>query len=268
MKHVSRFKLALFCIVAIGSIMACRKTNNHKKQTIVFVPGSFETGGAFSSVRDLLNQEGYDVITVTFPGRGDGSDPKTVTMEKYRDAVLAVIGSQRNIILVGHSLGGVPISLVAEKIPNQISKLVYQLAFLLKDGQNIFDFAGKDKETHLLPNLIYNAEHSAATVNPDSILSIFCEDCAASYKGKLLEANKPEPLRPLGDKISITDANYGKVPRYYIFTSKDKAVGPAIQKEMATASGVKMTYTLETSHSPHLSQPGQYVNIIKQIIAD
>lgn len=47
------------------------------------------------------------------------------------------------VILVGHSLGGIIVTNVAEKVPGKISKLVYIGAFLPKSGRSLADLAMK-----------------------------------------------------------------------------------------------------------------------------
>jgi len=66
--------------------------------------------------------------------------------------------------------------------------------------------------------------------------------------------------------VAVSTANFGKVAKYYIHTAKDMAVGPALQKRMvAAAPGFKKTYTLDSSHSPFLTQPQAVTDILVEI---
>jgi hypothetical protein len=60
----------------------------------------------------------------------------------------------------------------------------------------------------------------------------------------------PEPVAPLSTPVTVTEAHWGRVPRFYIETTKDQAIGPAQQKRLYTAMPVKRVFTLESGHIP------------------
>jgi hypothetical protein len=53
--------------------------------------------------------------------------------------------------------------------------------------------------------------------------------------------------------VTTTAANFGRLPRYYITTLRDQAVGPSLQKAMYTTQPVKKVYSLDTDHSSYFS---------------
>ena len=83
---------------------------------------------------------------------------------------------QTKIVLIGHSMGGMVITAVAEKIPNKISKLVYVGAFLPASGQALTDLASADPESKLGPLLIPSTDQLTLDVKRDSLVYLFIND--------------------------------------------------------------------------------------------
>jgi pimeloyl-ACP methyl ester carboxylesterase len=82
-------------------------------------------------VKKHLEKKGHQVIVVELPGRSSHpAGPDGVSAEKYRDAIVEAIGGHDQVVLVGHSFGGIQISNVGEAIPDRIHALVYVAAYL------------------------------------------------------------------------------------------------------------------------------------------
>src|SRR3981081_4368076 len=75
---------------------------------------------------------------------GDRENPprKDIPFSTFVDALGQVIQSEEltNVILVGHSFGGVPISGVADRIPEKIAHLVYLDSVLVESGRSAFSY--------------------------------------------------------------------------------------------------------------------------------
>ena len=71
-----------------------------------------------------------------------------------------------------------------------------------------------------------------------------------------------EPVESAITPLNLTEENYGRVPRVYIECTKDRAVSPFIQKKMYSEMECEKVYSMETSHSPFFSRPGELVEIL------
>ena len=69
--------------------------------------------------------------------RRDLMDPAKMTWEMYADSVVRFIEDRdlKNVILAGHSLGGLTISAVAERIPKRIKRVIWVSAMVMLDGE-------------------------------------------------------------------------------------------------------------------------------------
>jgi hypothetical protein len=88
------------------------------------------------------------------------------------------------------------------------------------------------------------------------ILGADCSDEEIAWAKSLLV---PEPMAPSMTPIHITEEHYGRVPRVYIETLRDRGISPTNQKKMYTALPCQKIISMETSHAPFLAAPEELV---------
>ena len=236
--------------------------------TFVLVHGAWQGPYVWATVKTKLESKGQKVIVVELPGHGvDTTAPVTLSINIYRDKVIAAINNTTGkVILVGHSMGGVVVSAVAEKIPERIKKLVYVGAFLPANGQSLLDLAFQDKQSLLGASLLPSADQLTLDIIQKNIVSIFCQDASDEIKILAVSKFRVEPAIPFTNKAVLTDANFGKVDKYYISTLQDHAIGINLQNQMITSAHISKVYSINTGHYPFLSKPDDLVNIFTDII--
>jgi pimeloyl-ACP methyl ester carboxylesterase len=234
-------------------------------ETYVLVHGAWQDEHAWDKVKPLLEAQGNKVVTVNLPGHGTDATPVSqISLANYVDAVTNAVNQEPGqVVLVGHSMAGLVVSEVAEKIPSKIKYLVYVAAYLPKNGDDLTSLSKTDATSKIGPNLEFSKDYSTATIKKTVLVDAFCADCSQEEKDALLKNHKAEPTKPLQEKAVLTDANFGSVAKYYIETTKDFAVGNPLQKKMVADNGtVKQVFTMETSHLPFIVQPQQFVDIL------
>ena len=236
-------------------------------KTFVLVHGAWQAPYAWQSVKDQLTQNGQNVVVVELPGHGsDMTSPATLSIDVYRDKVVSAINAlSGNVILVGHSMGGMVITATAEKIPARIEKLVYIGAFLPANGQSLLDLASTDATSLLGPNLVTSADQLTLGLKPEGIVPVFIQDGSAAIQKLVVDNYRPEPAIPFTNPVTITAGNFGQVKKYYVHTILDQAVGLDLQNRMVTAAGIKNVYSLNSSHCPFLSMPDQVTSLLLDI---
>jgi pimeloyl-ACP methyl ester carboxylesterase len=139
--------------------------------TYVLIHGAWHGGWCWSKVAPLLTQKGHTVFTPDLPGHGVDKTPVSeITLRKYSDSVVDVIDLQPGpVVLVGHSMGGLVISEVAERRPAKIESLVYVCAFLLRNTETLGGVAERDSNALVMPNLIVSEDQVSARL-VDSII--------------------------------------------------------------------------------------------------
>jgi pimeloyl-ACP methyl ester carboxylesterase len=111
--------------------------------TFVLVHGAWSGGWCYAGVAARLRARGHTVFTPTLTGQGERSHllTGTVNLSTHVADILNVFHYEglRDVVLAGHSYGGMVVTGVADRIPDLISSLVYLDAFLPEDGQSLFD---------------------------------------------------------------------------------------------------------------------------------
>lgn len=118
-------------------------TSDSTRATFVLVPGQWTGAFVWHKVTPLLRAAGHEVYEVTCTGLGDRvhlASP-TIDMDTHITDVVNVIeyADLHDVILVGHSYGGMIITGVAEQVPERLRILVYLDAQVPSDGQNSYD---------------------------------------------------------------------------------------------------------------------------------
>lgn len=119
--------------------------------TFVLVHGAW--GGGWSwrpTVGKLLRDAGHEVFTPTLTGLGERThlaNPE-VNLDTHIQDIVNVIEFEnlRDVVLMGHSYGGMVITGVADRIPERLSALVYVDAFVPQEGQSLADLVGTTAE--------------------------------------------------------------------------------------------------------------------------
>jgi putative intracellular protease/amidase len=235
--------------------------------TYVLVHGAWADESAWGFVRNSLAQNA-NVVVVNLPAHGIDLTPATsATLSSYVKTVTDAINAQPGkVTLVGHSMAGIVVSQVAENIPTKISKIIYVSAYLPRNGEDLLSLANQDKQSKAGTSLEFTTDFSAASIKKDVIVPAVCADCTDFMKEVLVKYHKAEPAKPLGEKVVLTAAKFGSVPKYYIHTTNDSAVGYDLQKMMVKNNGtIKQTFEMNTSHLPFVVQPGEFIKIVTSI---
>jgi pimeloyl-ACP methyl ester carboxylesterase len=261
--------LLLVC-TATAALMfsSCSKKNDDPKppKNYVLVHGAWEAPYVWDAVKANLTKAGNNVIVVELPGHGgDQTDPSKITLNLYRDKVVEAMSTiSGKAILVGHSLGGMIISSVAEQISAKVEKLVYLAAYLPTSGQSLFGIATTDGGSHLTFDLL---KFSGAIVDIDSahIVDVFIQDGSAQAQNLVLKNYRAEPAQPLIDSVVLTSANFGSVPKAYIKTLQDHTISPGKQGQMINTAAVKEVYQLDAGHCASITKSDSLAILLKKI---
>jgi len=250
-------------MTVLGFTAQAQKTINKNAKTIVLVHGAWSDASAWDAVIPALKAQGEEVINVNLAGHGkDTTSFASINFETYVNQVKAAIGNRTNVILVGHSFGGMMISQVAEEVPAQVKKLVFLAAALPHDGESLLSLAKQDPASHIGNSLTIDQEHGTAIIAKDAVADIFAADAPQQVQDYITANIKPEPLAPLATSVHLTEPNFGHTKKVYIYTVNDHAISYPAQQYMVKASHVAKVYTLQSSHTPFVSMPDKLAAIL------
>jgi pimeloyl-ACP methyl ester carboxylesterase len=210
-----------------------------------------------------------------------------VTQNERTQAVVALVNEavsreRGKVILVGHSAGGMTISAVAEQVPELLAAAVYIAGFMVPNGLSLLAMLAHEAMSSALSTELFVGDPvkiGATRINTGpadedyrSLLkaSFYADLNEADFARAALQLHCDEPNGGALAPSEITSGRFGSVPRHYIRTTHDRAVPLTGQDHMIAAvddtiGGTTITHTLESSHSPFLSQPAALARILLDI---
>lgn len=231
--------------------------------TFVLVPGMWLGGWAWDDVAGRLRAAGHDVRAVTLSGVGDriGEDGPGADLERHTRDVIDATGEADDVILVGHSYGGMPVTMAADRIPERVARVVYVDSGPLADGTRQLDMS--------------DPEERAAMAIDQPVPSRPWEPADDPVLLAGLDATALERLRsratthPYASVVAPLTRTGGKpVP-----TSMIACIMPVEQVQAMVAQGHPMfallggadLYGLPTGHWPMLSEPEKLAGLLDGI---
>jgi len=111
------------------------------KGNIVIVHGAWHSGPLLEETAKYLRDAGWAVYTPTIRGNKPGDNRANIDLTQAIQSIVDYIVELNlsDVIIVGHSYGGMIISGVVDKIINRIKRLVYWNAFVPLNGQALVD---------------------------------------------------------------------------------------------------------------------------------
>jgi pimeloyl-ACP methyl ester carboxylesterase len=227
--------------------------------TFVLIHGSWHGGWCFDAVKALLEAAGHHVIAPDLPGMGgDDAALAAITLQGWADfaADLCRQAPSRPVILAGHSRGGLVVSQTAETAPEAIDALVYICAMMLPDGISRAEFKTLEEANPAFDGLITPTPGGHGTVitgsDPGAVFAqISPPDAVAAAMARLLS----EPHGPRSEKLHLSAARWGSLPRTYVECTQDRTIPLSSQRRMQAMSPGARVVTLDADHSPFLSRP-------------
>jgi pimeloyl-ACP methyl ester carboxylesterase len=246
--------LLVLCAFNARVTNAQPKTAAKQKPTIVIVHGAWGGAWAFKKVEALLRDKGFDVYRPQLTGQGDRvhlARPDIGLDTHIEDVVNTILFEDlHDIILVGHSYGGMVITGVADRIPNRIKRLVYLDAMVPNDG---------DSATSLLPGA---ADFIKQMTKGGYIVPSWVKP------DQPIPHDVPQSLKTFTDPIVLKNEAARKIPATYILTvdpgkeAKDDAF--YTQSLRAKERGWTMLQ-LTADHNPQWSAPEALVEMLATI---
>lgn len=255
---------AAFAAPAISG-SATIKPSAASVKTYVLVHGAWHGGWCWRKVKQHLEKEGHRVFTPTLSGLGERvhlmSDE--IGLETHiLDVVNHILYEElTDIILVGHSYGGMVITGVVDQLKDRISQMVYLDAAVPEDGDNFASQSpGSTTESVEFTENQFRSlseDGTAMAVFPASVFGI-----AASDERNIEWVEKhltPHPLKTWLDHISLqNNGSYG-VARTYIH-----CVQPILQNssfgshyELLSKDESWATFVIQTGHDAMVTAPGR-----------
>lgn len=223
--------------------------------TVVLVHGAWGGGWDWKPVETELRARGYDVYRAHLTGQGERHHlaSSQVGLDTHISDVANLMIWERleDVILVGHSYGGMVITGVAERVPERIGRLVYLDAFLPYDGECLVGMTGGGLGTGC-------GDLEAVRGQVDGLLPP-----GWVQPGTPPPHDVPHPARTLVDPVELAgEPGHGR-PATYILTrnAPDAPDDFDSQADRARALGWPVLVMI-ADHNPQRTHVGELVDLI------
>ena len=147
-RHIFILTLCVSSCIAFSSSAFSKQKN--LAPTFVFVHGTFQWGGQWRLLQDLIERAGYKTYAPTLTGLGERENllSKQVGLSTHVDDIVNFVSWRdlSNVILVSHSYGGAVITGAADRLSDRIEYVVYIDTVPLDHGENLIDGFGPQVE--------------------------------------------------------------------------------------------------------------------------
>lgn len=215
---------------------------------IVLVHGAFVDGSGWQGVHDILKRDGFDVSIVQHPLKSLTEDVTFV-----RRAVAAASG---NVILVGHSYGGVVVSEAG--IDPKVAGLVFIAAFAPDKGESVGSLIANPVPGAPTPPIL-PPDNGYLSLDRAKFVEAFAADVQPGLAAFMADSQLPWGVEALAG--TVTEPAWRVKPTWYLVATDDKMIPPAAQRQMAERAGANVEESAG-SHAIYVSRPEVVAAII------
>ena len=230
--------------------MTTQKSNQQQSKAIVLVHGGFVDGSGWAGVYHILKKKGYDVLIVQNPTKSLADD---VAVTKA-----AIASQDREVILVGHSYGGVVIS-EAGNDP-KVAGLVYVAAFAPGRGESVASLIANPPPGAPVPPIL-PPKDGYLFLDRNKFAASFAADVEPETASFMADSQVPWGLDALQGAVS--EPAWKTKPSHYLVASNDKMIPPPAQRAMAGRAKAQVV-EVPGSHAVYVSQPAAVAEIIEK----
>jgi pimeloyl-ACP methyl ester carboxylesterase len=250
-----RQTLAALALSPLATVVTAMAAPQHTRSaTFILVHGAWHGAWCWQKLTPLLRARGHQVHTPTLTGLGERAHLLTpqVGLDTHVQDVAAVLEYEdlTDVILVGHSYGGMVISGVAERAPARVAQLVYLDAFMPEDGKAVKDYAP-------LPP---TSADGWRIPQPNLTFGVTDKRDLAWMMARLGD----QPLKAFTQPAKVSAAGGRSPLGTYILTTRSRWFVEA--SERAKQQGYRWHELLEAGHNAMMTQPEKVADLLHQVV--
>jgi hypothetical protein len=216
--------------------------------TVALVHGAFHGAWCFDKLVPELAARGLQPLAIDLPKE----DPAAGNIRNAEVIVEALRDAGDDVVLVGHSLAGLTVPLVAAQ--RSLRSLVYLCGLIPQPGKSGFDWI----PTAGVPLFDWSAcqiDHGDGTTSwdPERGVRMFANDCSAEDAAWVASRLGRQSSLPSTEACPL--ATLPAVPSTYIVCTHDLVISPGWSRQAAREQLGSAAIELPADHSPFLSRP-------------
>ena len=233
--------------------------------TFVLVHGGGHGGWCYQAVARIMRSHGQEVYTPTMTGLGERAHllSPAIDLDSHITDVVKVLDYEdlRNVILVGHSYGGMVITGVADRATDRIGHLVYLDAATPQNGQSLVDIAAPFMNAARAQGRMVDGIELVLFPGTDPLQFYGVKDPQqiAWMKPKLT----PHPWKCFEQKLQLTnEAATAKIPQTHICCSSTM---PGRDRAKLEALSNGRLWEIDTGHDLMITEPEAVAKMLLRV---
>jgi pimeloyl-ACP methyl ester carboxylesterase len=233
-------------------------------KTFLVCHGAWGGGWSWKKMHPLMAAAGHRLVTPTYTGLGERAHlaNPSIDLDVHIADVLAVIHYEdlSDVVLLGHSYGGMVATGVADRARDRITQLIYLDAFVPDDGQSLFDLTeagGAPRRPAAKAGDGWRVQPNPTPPDTPSEDVVWLNARRVDMPIKCFES----PLQLQGGALTL--------PRSYVYATR---IAPAdtfgrFAARAKSEPGWRY-FEIDASHAPAVSAPDKLMAVLQEIVAD
>jgi pimeloyl-ACP methyl ester carboxylesterase len=236
--------------------------------TYVLVHGGGHGGWCYRDVKRMLETAGHEVFAPSLTGLAERSRSLSpaVDLDVHISDIVELLHywDLHDVILVGHSYGGMVITGVGDRAADRVGKLVYLDAANPRNGQSLLDIAGPIIEVTRPIGEVVDGVELVLLPAPGAAAFYGIDDAdALAWTDARLTGH---PWKCFEQKLDLTNEDaLWAIPQYHIVCSSTLATRDRDLMERARAEG--RLWEIDTGHDLMITEPQAVASALLEIAA-
>jgi pimeloyl-ACP methyl ester carboxylesterase len=200
-----------------------------RRVAYLLVHGAYRGGWSWDRLAPLLEAEGHVVLRPTLAGQGDRRSELApgIGLRSHVHEIAALLASRAadEVVLAGHSYGGMVISGAAHALPDRVRHLVYVDAPVPGDGQSLFDLLAPERRAELAALARDRGEGLSIPVT-ERLSTVADPDDARWIRERLT----PQPLAAFTEPVSLRSERAAALPGTFIRCTATEGIPSPISR--------------------------------------
>jgi len=231
--------------------------------TFLVAHGAWSAGWAWKKMHPLLRARGHRLVTPTYTGLGERAHlaHPGIDLDTHIDDILGVLHAEDlgEVVLVGHSYGGMVATGVADRAAARVARLVYLDAFVPRNGEALLDLVSAEARANMRKAAGESGEGWRIPPNP---LPPDTDQLDVSW---IMPRRVMQPLGTFEQPIRLTGAGE-LLPHIYVYCTRPSP-GDVFRRfaERARSEPRWRSLEIDASHSPHVTAPAALADLLASL---
>jgi pimeloyl-ACP methyl ester carboxylesterase len=233
--------------------------------TYVLVHGGGHGGWCWRACANELRARGHEVYAPTLTGFGDRAHLNAPDFETFVTDIANVIAFEdlEEVLLVGHSMGGVIIPRVAEAIPDRMRRLIWLAAVVTNDGESLLQAT---PQSEWIARAVTIGPDGTAHTDPELIIEANLQDGTPEQRAFVRNRHLAYPPHALVEPGRLSAFLALELPTAYITATKDRTIEPHVCEKFAARLPNCIRGFVDGGHDCMVSRPRETADALEILL--